>query len=134
MYQANDNLNLGDMKELITNVQHHYLKLQSSGIIRFATPSEIVYLKADDNYTCFVLSDLSQFIVCKTLQNFETILGHPFFRCHKSYLINSSYIKEMNKRNHHLLLTNGEIVPFSRTRTKMLEEKMKLKTSLIYDL
>jgi DNA-binding LytR/AlgR family response regulator len=122
------------MKELITNAKHHCLKLQTNGIIRFATVSEIVYLKAKDNYTCFVLEDLSQFTVCKTLQNFETVLGHLFYRCHKTYLVNSIYIKEINTRNRQILLTTGEKIPFSRNKTKILEEKMKIKTVLDFQM
>jgi len=122
------------MQELLINAQHHCLKLQSNGIIRYATYSEIVYLKVDDNYTCFVLKDLSQFTMCHTLLNFESELGQLFFRCHKSYLINTIYIREVNKRNHEILLTTGEIIPFSRNKSKMLEEKMEKKTSLNYQL
>lgn len=114
------------------NTEHHCLKLQSNGIIRFAAFSEIVYLKADDNYTCFILKDLSQFTMCKTLQNFETVLGHLFLRCHKTYLVNTVFIKELNKRNRQILLTTGETIPYTRSKTKILEEKIK--ASLNYHL
>jgi len=110
------------------------LKLKSNGIIRFVTVQEIVFLKADRNYTCCFLADLSEFTVCQSLQNFESILGQQFFRCHKSYLINTIFIREINKRNHQVILTTGEKLPFSRNRSKMLEEKMKTKTSLNYQL
>lgn len=122
------------MQELITNAQHHCLKLQSGGIIRFATHSEIVYLRAEDNYTCFVLKDLSQFTMCKTLLNFESMLGHLFLRCHKTYLVNSIYIREINKRNHQILLTTGEAIPYSRNKAKSLEDKMKIRTVLNFQI
>lgn len=122
------------MQELLTNVQQFCLKLQSNGIIRFATFSEIIYLKADDNYTSFILKDLSQFTMCKSLQNFETVLGHQFFRCHKTYLVNPIFIREINKRNHQILLTTGESIPYSRNKTKTLEEKMKIRTLMNYQL
>ena len=99
------------MNEVMINTQHHCLKLQANGIIRFVTLSEIVYLKADDNYTCFVLNDLSQYIMCKTLQNFETTLGYLFFRAHKSYLINTIYIRGINKRDYQKILSSGEKLP-----------------------
>ena len=122
------------MQELITNAKLHCLKLQTNGVIRFATFSEIVYLKADDNYTCFKLKDFSQFIMCKSLQNFEEELGQLFYRCHKTYLVNSIYIREINKRNRQILLTTGEAIPYSRNKAKILEDKMKIKTVLIYQL
>lgn len=122
------------MQELLINARQHCLKLQSGGIIRFATLFEIVYLKSDGNYTYIILNDLSQYIMYKTLQNFETQLGHLFFRCHKTYLVNYVYIKAINKRSRHILLTTGESIPFSRTKSKMLEEKMERKSSLNYQL
>ena len=122
------------MEHQIANAKHHYLKLQTNGIIRFAAHSEIVYLKAEDNYTCFILKDLSQFTMCKSLQNFETVLGQLFYRCHNTYLVNSIYIREINKRNHQILLTTGEAIPYSRSKSKILEDKMKLLTALNYQM
>jgi len=117
------------MQELIPKLKTHCLKLQSNGIIRFVTFSEILYLKADDNYTSCLLNDHALYIMCQTLQSFEVILGNQFYRCHKSYLVNTKYIREINKRNHAVILTTGEKLPFSRKKAKILEEKMKLKTA-----
>jgi len=115
------------MQELLTNSQHNCYKLQTNGIIRFATLSEIVYLKSDGNYTHIFLKDLSQYTMCKTLQYFEMEFGFCFLRCHKTYLVNSEYIRELNKRNRHLILTTGESIPFSRNKGKILEDRMKKK-------
>ena len=117
------------MQELITNIKPHCLKLQSNGIIRFVTISEIVYFKADNNYTCCVLNDLSVYTMCQTLHSFEAVLGNQFYRCHKSYLVNTKYIREINKRNHEVILNTGEILPFSRKKAKVLEEKLKIETT-----
>ena len=117
------------MQQLSTNIKPHFLKRQSNGIIRYATLPEIVYLKADNNSTCLILNDLSMFIMCQTLQSFETMLENQFYRCHKSYLVNTKYIREINKRNHAVILTTGEMLPFSRKKAKALEEKLKIKTA-----
>jgi len=82
-------------------------------------------MKACDNYTCFILKDVSKFIMCRSLQSYESIIGDLFFRCHKSYLVNLSYIKEINKRSNQILLSTGEILPFSRSRIKFLEGKLE---------
>jgi DNA-binding LytR/AlgR family response regulator len=122
------------MQELNSNVQHHCLKLQSGGIIRFATLFEIVYLKSDRNYTRIILNDLTQYIMCKNLLNFETELGYLFIRCHKTYLVNYLYIKEINTRNRHILLNTGISIPFSKNKSKILEEKLKTKPNFNYQL
>lgn len=115
------------MKAQNINKKNEPLKLQGNGIVRFASSSEIVYLKADDNYTLLVLNDGSTFTVCKTLLIFEIVLGFQFFRCHKSFLINNIYIKEMNKRSHHIILTIGEKIPYSKKKSKQIEEMMQNK-------
>ena len=105
------------------------LKLKSNGIIRFVTLSDILYLKADDNYTNCLLNDHTLFTKCQTLQSFELVLGNQFYRFHKSYIVNIKYIKEIDKRNHVVILNNGQILPFSRKKVKVLEEKMKINTA-----
>ena len=117
------------MQEQLTKSQHHSLKLHSGGIIRFVTILEIVYLKSVGNYTMIILNDLTQYTVCKTLLNFETTLGHMFLRCHKTFLVNPVFIKGIDTRNHQILLTTGEIIPYSRNKARILKEKMTIKTS-----
>jgi len=116
------------------NMQLQFLKLQASGTIRYISHNEIIYLKADGNYTCFMLKDHSKFTMCQSLLNYEIELGNPFFRCHKSYLINTTYIRAINNRNHQITLTTEETIPFSRNKSKIIEEKMKLKSSLSYSI
>ncbi len=122
------------MKDLIINSQYPCLKLQSKGIIRFLPLSEILYLKSVGNYTCIIMKDPFKYTMPKTLQSFETQLGNHFFRCHKSYLINTVFICEINMRNRYILLTTGEKIPFSRNKSKILEKKMEIQTSLNYQL
>jgi len=120
------------MEELLINTHNNCLKLKSSGVIRFAILLEIVYLKSDGHNTFIFMKDLSQYTACKTLLNFETILGHLFLRCHKTILVNPVYIKEINTRNHQILLTTGETIPYSRNKARILEEKIIKKISLSY--
>lgn len=108
------------------NMELQFLKLQASGNIRYISLTEIIYLKADGNYTFFLLKDHSKFTMCESLLNYETKLGNLFFRCHKSYLINTTYIREINNRSHQFTLTTEETIPFSRNKSKIIEEKMKL--------
>ena len=110
------------------NIHHQCLKLKANGIIRYAKLSEIVYLKGDDNYTSCVMNDLSEYSICQTLHSYEMILGAYFLRCHKSFLVNSIYIREINKREHQVILTTGLKLPCSRMGIKILERKMETTT------
>ena len=53
------------LKLLIMNMQLQFLKLKASGNIRYVSYNEIIYLKADGNYTCFMLKDHSKFTMCQ---------------------------------------------------------------------
>ena len=58
----------------------------------------ILYCKADDNYTQIFLTDSKTKLVSKTLKHFETLLSkNGFVRIHKSYLVNVNFIKTYKK-------------------------------------
>ncbi|MCU0323934.1 MAG: LytTR family transcriptional regulator [Spirosomaceae bacterium] len=56
-------------------------------------PSEVLYLKADVNYTEVYLNDGEVVIVSKTLKELEKrFCDHNFFRTHKSFMVNMKYV------------------------------------------
>jgi two-component system, LytTR family, response regulator len=56
---------------------------------------DILYFKADGRYTRIYLLNGETFIVAKILKKYEEILSKErFFRIHKSYLVNLSFIRE----------------------------------------
>jgi len=55
---------------------------------------EIVYCRANGNYTEFHLAGKKQLLSSYTLKQYHELLeGQNFFRAHRSYLINLSYVK-----------------------------------------
>lgn len=50
----------------------------------------------------------------------ERIASDDFVRCHTSFLVNFSYVKECTKKK--MLLENGKIVDISRSYWKKTEE------------
>jgi two-component system LytT family response regulator len=72
------------------------LALSTSQGLLFVKTGEIMYLEADDCYTHVSMKDGKKYLVSKTLGNFDEILSEEkiFFRAHKSFLINLSYIKQ----------------------------------------
>ncbi len=64
-------------------------------------PEEILYLKADSNYTEINYTDGSKKLLSKTLKVLEDILpSHQFFRIHKSYLVNAAHITDIILSTH----------------------------------
>lgn len=90
-------------KEQITQL-HLFTEKKITGTIAlsatqglfFVKLNEIMYLEGDDCYTHVIMIDGKKYLVSKTLSVFDEILtsDHPFFRAHKSYIINLGYIKQ----------------------------------------
>jgi two-component system LytT family response regulator len=76
--------------------------------------NQILYCKAESNYTCIKKIDGPTKVATKTLKYVEEILpANSFKRIHKSFVINLNYIVRYNKANREVELTNGEKIPVS---------------------
>ena len=73
-------------------------KLYIAGTIKLAgkkkvNPAEVLFLKADVNYTEIFLQDGERVLVSKTLKELEKrFVNYNFFRTHKSYMVNLKYV------------------------------------------
>ncbi|MDB0601894.1 LytTR family DNA-binding domain-containing protein [Tenacibaculum maritimum] len=84
--------------------------------------NEILFCKADDNYTEIYTREKKK-LVSKTLKYFEEALkDYPFVRVHKSYLVNVNTITKYKKgKGGSVLLSNGqEITVSSSKKAKLL--------------
>ncbi len=79
---------------------------------------DIMYCKADDNYTELFLENNQKKLVSKTLKYFQDILAESgFARIHKSYLVNVSYIAAYKKgKGGTVALSNGKELSVSASR------------------
>lgn len=101
--------------------------LNSSTTIRIVSVSEIIYCQAEANYTRFVFTDNSSLLTTTTLGIYEDMLTtYGFFRSHKSYLINMTYLKELNKINYELKMDNGDLIPLSQRKKDELISLLNL--------
>lgn len=83
--------------------------------------SEILYCKADDNYTEIYLAE-RKILVSKTLKYFEEALEiFPFVRIHKSFLVNINEIVKYKKgKGGSVIISNGKELLVSASRKKQL--------------
>jgi len=81
--------------------------------------SDIVYCKADDNYTEIFLES-KKILVSKTLKYFEDALKEfPFARVHKSYLVNVNEVVKYRKgKGGSVVMSNGKEVLVSASKKK----------------
>ncbi len=82
----------------------------------------ILYCKADDNYTELFLVNNQKKLVSKTLKYFEDILyENGFARIHKSYLVNVAYIATYNKgKGGTIILSTGTELSVSASKKASL--------------
>lgn len=83
--------------------------------------SDILYCKADDNYTEIYLQN-KKLLVSKTLKYFEEALAdYPFARIHKSYLVNvNEVIKYRKGKGGSVIVSNGKELLVSASKKKQL--------------
>ncbi|MFD2542510.1 LytR/AlgR family response regulator transcription factor [Lacinutrix gracilariae] len=84
--------------------------------------ANILYCKADDNYTELYLNNNKKKLVSKTLKYFEEALSNSSFaRVHKSYLVNVNEItKYVKGKGGHVVLSNGKEVLVSASKKAAL--------------
>lgn len=76
--------------------------------------NQILYCKADSNYSLIKKVDESIVIVTKSLKYVEELMPEKKFkRIHKTYVSNLNYIVRYNKTLKEVELTNGEKLPVS---------------------
>ena len=82
---------------------------------------DILYCKADDNYTEIFLKE-GKHLISKTLKYFEEALSaYSFVRIHKSYLVNVNEIERYHRgKGGMVTLTNGKEISVSASRKKEL--------------
>lgn len=70
-----------------------------------------------------VYYDHEQLSFYSTLKELELILPASFVRCHRSYIVNSVYIKEMNHKYNTITLENKLVIPISKKfKKKMIHQ------------
>ncbi len=80
--------------------------------------ADILYCKADDNYTEIYLNNKKKKLVSKTLKYFEdALMDSHFSRVHKSYLVNvNEIVKYVKGKGGSVVLSNGKQVSVSASR------------------
>lgn len=79
---------------------------------------DILYCKADDNYTEIYLNNNKKKLVSKTLKYFEEILKESnFARVHKSFLVNVNEVTKYRKgKGGSVVLSNGKEIMVSASK------------------
>jgi two-component system, LytTR family, response regulator len=68
--------------------------LQGFDVIKTA---DITKLEANGNFTDVYLTDGTKKMICKFLKHFDDLLTAPFIRIHRSFIVNTNFIKSYSK-------------------------------------
>ncbi len=93
-----------------------------SGKSIYIQPKEILYCKADGNYTEIFLNNNKKEMLSKKIKNVEMLINNnSFYRVHNSYLVNIKYVKELVKTGaSYLVLEDQTKIPISRSKKTSL--------------
>lgn len=81
----------------------------------------IIKLQANGNFTDVYLSDGSCKMICKFLKHFDELLSIPFIRIHRSFIVNTRFIKSYSKSaGGFVTLLNGSEIEVSATYKEQL--------------
>ncbi len=96
------------------------LALPSSSGLVFMNSRDIIYCEGQSNYSTVYLANGKQYIVSKTIKEYEILLsGNSFFRINKSHLINMNEIMEYDLVDgRYVIMNNHKSLDISRRKNK----------------
>ena len=96
------------------------------GGVSFIDLNDIIYSEASNNYSKLILTNGNRFLISKTLKDVQEVLEEEhFLRVHRQYIINLNHVKQFNRNDGVLTMTNGENIPVARNQKERLIEKYR---------
>lgn len=120
--------NQKQIEVLLNNINPDQLEskkivLSTSEKIHVVAMNDIIRCESDNYYTHFYFTDSTHLLISKTLKDVESLLEEGnFIRPHKSHLINTKYIRNFNREQVAILLTDGSMIPVSRRKKEKILE------------
>lgn len=92
---SNNNLDqLRSLGENFTSKGMTKIMIQDSKGITFINKEDVLYIKSDNNYSVFFLTNKTQIVASRTLGDFEDLLcGKEFCRIHNTCIVNIKHIQ-----------------------------------------
>ncbi len=95
------------------------------GKIVFLDPNEILYCESDGNYCKIFLENGEKLFITQILKSIEDKLPEDtFYRVHNSYVVNLNKVREYQKTDGYLVLTNNKQIPVSRQKKSLFMDKL----------
>lgn len=117
------------LKQNVVNAHIGKIAVPSGSTLIFLDIDQIVFIKGEGAYAEVNMYDGTKYMVSRNLKNFEDILCQDanFFRAHKSYIVNLTYVTSYAKTDGgSLFLKNNISIPVSSDKTQQILDKIKM--------
>ncbi len=113
------------LKENFTNQIDKKIVLQTAETIFVVRMDDIIYMQAEGSYTRFYTTSHGVLTITKKLIDFEYLeKSGPFFRTHRSFIVNLNHIKKVDKKDFLLIMNNDAEVYLAQDKKNQLLEKI----------
>ncbi|HSH65129.1 MAG TPA: LytTR family DNA-binding domain-containing protein [Bacteroidia bacterium] len=113
---------------LSDNEAEKKIVIQTKTKLESIPTKDIIYLKADGNYTTLFIKGRDKVLISKTLKDYEETLcdeNSPFIRIHKAFLVNINYIKAVERGEECFAILNDSTrLEVSRRKKSQLNDKI----------
>ncbi len=122
---VNENKQYRVLKDNFSSQQDKKIVLQTAETIFVVRMEDIIYLQAEGSYTKFYTTSHGVLTITKKLIDFEYLESTgPFFRTHRSYLVNLNHIKKVDKKDYIVIMNNDAEVYLAQDKKNQLLEKI----------
>ncbi len=122
---VNQNRQFRVLKDNFSNQQDKKIVLQTAETIFVVRMEDIIYLQAEGSYTKFYTTSHGILTITKKLIDFEYLESSgPFFRTHRSYIVNLNHIKKVDKKDFIVIMNNDAEVSLAQDKKHQLLEKI----------
>jgi len=106
--------------ESLQNKKVEKIIIPEVGYNRVLLLDDIICIQGQGSYSLVYLKNENNITVSKSLKFFDKIFyeGSSFFRSHKSWIINTKYIKQFNSNQGNIVLINNITAKISPTKTE----------------
>lgn len=109
--------NYNNLLTEIISRKNSQIKIPTLKGFEFIETDELIYLEADGSYTTAYFKNTDKLVISKPIKQIEPLLkSDSFFRVHRSYIVNTVYIRRFDRKKYSLIMINDSVVPISRRR------------------
>ncbi|WP_439504632.1 LytR/AlgR family response regulator transcription factor [Sediminibacterium sp.] len=112
------------LRDNLSHQQDRKVVLQTSETIYVVNQDDIIFIQAEGSYTKIITATHGVLTITKKLLDFEYLESDgPFFRTHRSYLVNLNHIKKIDKKDFVLIMSNEAQVHLAQDKKNQLIER-----------